>query len=217
MSVVDGAGQLAAVERTVSRGVRDGDAMRIVTLRQTYATTVEDVWEACTTAERVGRWFLPLSGDLRLGGQYQLEGNAGGTILACEAPNRVAVTWEFGGNTSWVELRLGSVVADGTTGAWLELEHVAPMSAFWTMYGPGAVGVGWDGGFLGLAGYLARGEGMDQAAAAAWMASPEGLAFYRASSAAWAEAAIASGEDAAWAREAEQQTTAFYTGEPVAE
>ena len=34
----------------------------------TYRRRIEDVWDACTTAERIGRWFLPVTGDLRLGG-----------------------------------------------------------------------------------------------------------------------------------------------------
>jgi hypothetical protein len=33
------------------------------------------------------RRFPPVSGDLRLGGKYQLGGNAGGEILACEPPS----------------------------------------------------------------------------------------------------------------------------------
>jgi uncharacterized protein YndB with AHSA1/START domain len=50
-----------------------------VTITQVYAAPVEDVWDACTNPARIPRWFLPVSGELRLGGRYQLEGNAGGT------------------------------------------------------------------------------------------------------------------------------------------
>ncbi len=71
---------LGAVERTVSSLERDGQAARAVTLARSYATTVEDLWDAVTSAERIPRWFLPVSGRLELGGRYQLEGNAGGTI-----------------------------------------------------------------------------------------------------------------------------------------
>ena len=52
-------------------------------LRTRRSTTL---WDACTNAERIPRWFLPVSGDLRLGGRYQLEGNAGGTIERCDPP-----------------------------------------------------------------------------------------------------------------------------------
>ena len=72
-----------------------------MTIGQTYDATVEEVWEACTTAERIPRWFLPVTGDLRLHGRYQLEGNAGGEILTCDPPNGFTATWEYGGDVSW--------------------------------------------------------------------------------------------------------------------
>ena len=31
-----------------------------------------DLWEALTSAERIPRWFAPVSGDLRLGGRFQV-------------------------------------------------------------------------------------------------------------------------------------------------
>ena len=40
------------------------------------------------------------TGDLRLGGRFQVEGNAGGEITACDAPKHFAITWEFGGGMS---------------------------------------------------------------------------------------------------------------------
>ena len=71
-----------------------------------YDTTVEDLWEAVTAPERIARWFLPVEGDLKLGGRYQLKGNAGGTITRCEPPEALDLTWEIMGGTSWVNLRL---------------------------------------------------------------------------------------------------------------
>src|SRR5688500_3101682 len=73
---------------------------------RTYDTTVEDLWEAVTTRERLARWFLPLEGDLEVGGRYQLVGNAGGTITRCDPPEALDLTWEFGGGMSWVQVRL---------------------------------------------------------------------------------------------------------------
>ena len=49
----------------------------------------------------------------------------------------------------------------------------------------------------------------------AFVTSANGRAFIAASSAAWAEAAIAAGEDPGAARGAAERTTAFYTGEAV--
>ena len=91
---------LRAVERTVSSLERDGRSARAVTLSRSYATTVEDLWDAVANGERIPRWFLPVSGQLEPGGRYRLEGNAGGVITACERPSRVALTWEFGGDVS---------------------------------------------------------------------------------------------------------------------
>ena len=114
--------QLNSVARRVgSRELPAGQA-RTVVLSRSYAAPIEDVWDACTNPERIPRWFLPVSGDLRLGGRFQLEGNAGGTVERCEAPNGFTATWEFGGEVSWIELRLVSLAPNQTK---LELEHIA--------------------------------------------------------------------------------------------
>src|SRR5260370_16198190 len=52
------------------------------------------------------RALLPIIGDLRLGGHYQFEGNAGGTIRRCEPPRLLAVTWEMGGSPRWLTISL---------------------------------------------------------------------------------------------------------------
>ena len=100
--------QLGAVTREVTGREHDGKPARVVVASQTYPTTAEDLWEAITTAERIPRWFMPISGALRLGGRYQLHGNAGGGILICEPPHHLKVTWEYGGEISWVEVPTAS-------------------------------------------------------------------------------------------------------------
>src|SRR5262245_19952276 len=100
--VIDVAKQIGAVARSVRNGERDGRKTHVVVATQTYRTTAEDLWEAVTSAERLPRWFLPISGDLTLGGRYQLQGNAGGTILECDRPHHLKVTWEFMGGISWL-------------------------------------------------------------------------------------------------------------------
>ena len=97
--------QLGAVDRSVSSLGRDGQPVRAVTLARRYSTTVEDLWDAVTNPERIPRWFLPIGGHLKPGGRYQLEGNAGGLITACERPSHLALTWEFGEDVSWVDAR----------------------------------------------------------------------------------------------------------------
>src|SRR6266567_1995164 len=115
-------------------------------------SVAEDVWDACTNPERIPRWFLPVSGELRLGGRYQLEGNAGGTIEGCDPPKSFFATWEYGGEVSWIEVRLTAEAADRTR---LELEHIAHVSdERWAEFGPAAVGIGWDSAVLGLSLHL---------------------------------------------------------------
>ncbi|HEX7241774.1 MAG TPA: SRPBCC domain-containing protein, partial [Longimicrobiaceae bacterium] len=104
---IDIARQVGAVTRVVENRERDGRPARVIIATRTYDTTVDDLWDALTTPERIPRWFLPVSGDLRLGGRYQFEGNAGGEITGCVPPRHLAVTWEYGGDVSWVEVRLG--------------------------------------------------------------------------------------------------------------
>ena len=82
--------QISEAHRAVRAGggaVEGDGGSRTVLLRRVFPAPVEDVWDACTTAERIGRWLMPVSGELRLGGRYQLHGNAGGEVLRCEPPS----------------------------------------------------------------------------------------------------------------------------------
>jgi uncharacterized protein YndB with AHSA1/START domain len=207
----DIAAELGAQQRQVETVVQDGRPARAVVATRNYSTPVEDVWDALTNPERLPRWFLPVSGELRVGGRYQLEGNAGGTITRCEPPRQLAMTWEYGGGMSWVEVSLDEDARGGTR---LELRHVSHVDEkLWPQYGPGAVGVGWDLALLGLGQHLATGTTLDPAEAQAWAVSPEGKVFVRSSSDGWGEASIAAGTDAEEARAAAARTAAFYTGE----
>ena len=200
---------LGAVERSVSYLDRDGQPASAVSLARSFETTVEDLWDAITNGERIPRWFTPISGDLKLGGRYQLEGNAGGTITECEPPSRLAVTWEFAGDVSWVDAR---VTADGAGRARLTVTHTARLSPHWDHYGPGAAGVGWEGFLLGLARHLSH-PNEPKLDESAFAASPNGRAFFTGAAEAWGQAAIATGTAPDAAREAARQTAAFYTGQ----
>lgn len=202
---------LGAVVRTVTTVDRDGKPATAVIAVRSYDTDIDDLWNAITTADRIPRWFMPIEGDLNIGGRFQLKGNAGGSITGCEPPRHLAVTWEYAGDVSWVHVTLASEGDDRTR---LTLEHVAHVpKEFWDQYGPGAVGVGWDLGLLGLALHIETGASNPPEESAAWMASEDGKASVRASSDAWCEAVISDGADAGWAREAAERTRKFYTGE----
>ena len=161
--------ELERVRRAVgSENAGDGPP-HVVELRRVYDAPVPDVWDVCTNPERIPRWFLPIGGDLRVGGRFQLEGNAGGEITECQPPRRLAVTWEFGGDVSIVTVDLAPA---GDAGTELCLRHAVSDNDHWVTYGPGAVGVGWDLALLGLALYLRTGATVDDPHAFA--SSPEG-------------------------------------------
>ncbi|NUP10678.1 MAG: SRPBCC family protein [Polyangiaceae bacterium] len=190
-----------------------GKAAIVAVAIRTYDTTVEDLWEALTTPERLARWFLPVEGDLRVGGRYQLKGNAGGTITRCDRPGALDVTWEFMGGTSWVTVR----IEQAGKRARFTLEHIAHKEGIGEehlkKFGPGAVGVGWDLGLRGLELHLLNPSvPLDPKEYEAWTMSDEGKAFSRASGTAWGEAHAASGEDPEEARARAERTIAFYTG-----
>ena len=210
--MIDFQAHLQAATRTVTVLEREGRPARGVTLERTYETTAEDLWDAATNPERLPRWFLPVSGDLRPGGRYQLEGNASGTITECVPPRSLAVTWEFGGEVSWVEVR---ITPEGDARSRLTLCHICPVDDdYWPKYGPGAAGVGWDLGLIGLDVHLSGSERIDEAELAA---SAEGRAFIAGLSEDWGRAAVAAGEDPGQAGAAAHRTTAFYSGDETHE
>ena len=102
---------ISAVRRQVGTRTLEAGEARVVTLTRTYGAPVDDVWDACTSVERIPRWFLPITGDLRVGGRYQLQGNAGGVVERCDPPRSFAATWEFGGDVSTIEVRLDPAAA----------------------------------------------------------------------------------------------------------
>ncbi|WP_053382979.1 SRPBCC domain-containing protein [Leucobacter celer] len=217
--MVDVSKQIEAVTRALRTEDVDGEETRIQILAQEYPASIEDVWDAATTAERIARWFLPITGELRLGGRYQLEGNAGGEVLECAPPSNgtaeYRVTWEFGGGMSWVTVRLTD---EGPERTRFELEHAARVADvpadMWDTFGPGATGVGWDGGLLGLSLHLGAVDGsLAPEEAEAWAVTDEGKAFYRAAADGWGKAHIAAGADREAATRAADATYGFYTGE----
>jgi uncharacterized protein YndB with AHSA1/START domain len=203
---------IGAVRREVRTCERDGRPARAIVAERTYDTTVEDVWDAITKADRIPRWLAPIKGDLQRGGRYQLEGNAGGEVTACHPPTHLAVTWEYGGGVTWLDVHLNED-PDGTL---LRLEHVAILDDVdqWVdqlgAFGPGVVGIGWDLSLLGLAEHLSTGAAVDIDAKLA--ATEEMAALVARLSDAWCEADIAFGTPEADARAAAERTAAAYTG-----
>jgi uncharacterized protein YndB with AHSA1/START domain len=104
------------------RGISAGEA-RVAVFTRTYQTTVEDLWDACTNPERLRRWYVPVTGDLHIGGSFQQLNMGSGTILACDPPHLLKVS--LGGGADEIELRLFPGPVDETTT--LELQHATTL------------------------------------------------------------------------------------------
>jgi uncharacterized protein YndB with AHSA1/START domain len=196
---IDTNAELAAVARHVT-----GTDLR---LSRRYAHQPDEVWSALTQPERIERWLAPVTGDLVLGGHYQVEGNAGGEITDCDPPQSFAATWEFGGHISRIVVTLSPTEDGGTL---LELVHHLPSAPdHWEEFGPGAVGIGWELALMGL--------GLHLTDPAATRPAPEDLPdldeFFSASGTAWGEAAVAGGADPEWAEASARRCVSAYAGD----
>jgi uncharacterized protein YndB with AHSA1/START domain len=158
--------QIDAAHREISAYPVAAGEGRSLLLRRTYDASADDVWNACTDPARISRWLAPVSGDLRLGGAFRIEGRATGEILCCDKPRLLKVTWEYGQESvTEVEVRLSK---DSRGGTLFELRHASPVEIVDELVrtqGPaGAImnGASWDLVLLDLDGFL-RGEDLDTA------------------------------------------------------
>jgi uncharacterized protein YndB with AHSA1/START domain len=158
--IINIAHQIGATSREVEQQRTEGGEIVAVTLQRRYPAELPDVWQAITDPERVRRWFLPLTGELHEGGNFQLEGHAAGDIVTCEPPRHLVVT--FGGESSIVDVTL-SGEGDQTV---LKLTHSVPVELAGSTAGALYVGPGWDGALLGIGLYLAGEVSGDPVAAA---------------------------------------------------
>ena len=201
---------LDAVSRAVTAREVDGLPAHGVQASRRLDAVPAAVWFSLTDAALLAGWLGTVTGELDLGGRFQLEGNASGTVLRCDARRHLVLTWEFGRDASVLDVRL----TPDRGGTRLVLEHLARPSAHWKTYGPGATGVGWDLGLFGLE-RLLSGAPLDRARFDAWAVTAPAKALIRRSAQGWASAARAAGMDPALAAAQGRRTAAFYTGEPA--
>ncbi|NEK84631.1 hypothetical protein GCU60_02465 [Blastococcus saxobsidens] len=208
--------ELAAAHRAMGKGSVPAGEAYTIELRRRYEAQIDDVWDAVTIPERLQRWLSPVTGDLRLGGTFELGSGEHGEILRCEPPRLLKVSWLYGpdadawAGTSEVEVRLFPGPTGGTD---VDLIHAAVLGEpLFPTYGPGAGGVGWDLFLLALAQLLAGGETAEHEEV---QKSPEGQEFIRRSAAAWGRAHLAAGGEPEHVAAAVEATTRFYAPDPT--
>lgn len=71
-----------------------------VRVEEVYDTGVDDLWDACTTPERLARWIAKVSGDLHEGGTvhavFTSTWSGPARIEVCEAPHHLLLITEPG-------------------------------------------------------------------------------------------------------------------------
>jgi uncharacterized protein YndB with AHSA1/START domain len=126
-----------------------------------YDTDVDDLWNAVTTPERLGRWMAPYRGEFRLGGRWEAIGSDGGVycageVTACDPPDGFTTTWQVRGEqTTELVVRLERE-GDHTR---LRLRHEGVTDE--------GYGAGWHSYFEALAAHLADPAG-DQTEGDTW-------------------------------------------------
>lgn len=136
---------------------------------EVYATDIDDLWDAVTTRERLARWMADYTGDLRLGGTWEVADSGGeaawgrGTITACDAPHSFTTTWHATGEDP-TELVVRLKPVDG--GTRLVLEHSGVQSIFY--------GAGWET-YLERLGRLVADADADLGGEDAWQARFDAL------------------------------------------
>lgn len=200
----------------------DEDGRAQVRTAWTFTVPPGQVWTALTEAQHVPRWFDTLDPVPRaVGDRYRLVDSATeGTVRACAPGSLLALSWEYGTDTSEVEVRLTAptnaagmtdTAGAGAAACRLELLHTMTADDHWREYGPGATGVGWDGALLALERYLRGEDGTDPASMTAYFATAEGHAWIESCARMWEAAHRAAGASRERAAACRDRTVAAYT------
>ena len=131
---------MSELTQVLGRIERAADGVAVVFERH-YATGRDDLWQACTDPGRLVRWFAPVSGELRPGGEFTIHFGDGDTplcrVVSCDAPERLVWEWPIGDVATLVT---ADIAADAD-GSRLVLRHasltpgqVAGYAAGWDAY-----------------------------------------------------------------------------------
>lgn len=197
------------INKVIRRLTTSGDSHQVV-LERAFDTGAADLWNACTSPERLSRWFEPVRGELVLGGRYTLtRSGTEGDILQCEPARHLAITWEYQGNVSYVDVDLIPATKERTV---LRVSHHVPPDDHWKTYGPAATGVGWEESLRALSLYLAGDARCAPDEMKVFASTPEGQELTRRGADAWGWIDQDTGTSANDALTRAQRTAAFYLG-----
>lgn len=131
--------------------VRAENGKAVIRMEEVYDTTMADLWSALTEPDRLSRWLAEVSGDLRLGGDFQARFTSGwegpGRVAGCEPHSHLLAIMNPGHeDETQIEATL---TADGDRTRLLIEERGLPLDAM------AAHGAGWQAHVEDLSSYLA--------------------------------------------------------------
>ena len=134
------------------------DGRGSVRVEDVFATDADDLWAACTTPERLGRWIADVSGDLRVGGEFRARFTSGwdgtGRVEVCEPPRRLVVRTREDGDLEDTVIEATLTPSGDTTVLVIE-ERGLPVDDL------AAYGAGWQAHIEDLGAHLAGRERRD--------------------------------------------------------
>ncbi|MCR2809101.1 MULTISPECIES: SRPBCC domain-containing protein [unclassified Microbacterium] len=137
--------------------LREENGSGVVRVEDVYATGIDDLWSAITEPDRLARWIAQVSGDLRVGGEFDATFTSGwvgtGRIEVCAAPTLLRVrTQQPGEQATVMEAQLGP--AAGGTRLVIE-ERGLPLAEY------AGHGAGWQAHVEDLHAHIAGTASMD--------------------------------------------------------
>lgn len=197
------------INKVIRKITTSGESHQVV-VERAFGTDVADLWGACTSPERLSNWFESVHGDLVLGGRFTLtRSGTEGDILQCEPPRHLAITWEYQGNVSHVDIDLIPITQERTA---LRVSHHVLPGDHWETYGPGATGVGWEEWLRALSLYLAGDARCTPDGMKEFTGTPDGQELTRRGANAWGWADQKAGTPERDAEGRALRTAAFYLG-----
>jgi uncharacterized protein YndB with AHSA1/START domain len=86
--------------RTIATMRALDDTRGAVRVEDVYDTDIQDLWQACTTPERLSRWICQVTGDLRVGATvdavFTSTWSGPVRVDSCDAPHHLLVTTQPG-------------------------------------------------------------------------------------------------------------------------
>lgn len=129
-----------------------------VRVEDIFATSIDDLWEACTQPKRLARWIADVSGDLRVGGQFRARFTSGwkgtGRVEVCEPPKHLTLLTTEDGEQDEQIIEL-TLVAEGDKTILVISERGLPVEDL------PSYAAGWHVHLEGLAAYVAGRERCD--------------------------------------------------------